>query len=464
MLTDHPVRENLEAFLRSGSRPMDATARTNVIRHLLAECPTCQSALNAVGWDGMRLERLLHLPGTEPEAWPSLAIPQERYDYELMFRHVERSLDDFLAPDRPLESTPDELLAALTPFSISEQARIIGSEERFASAQLVKWLIERSHAARYEDPERMLHLAHLAQIAADACTAAAVGSAPRLADLRTRAWGHYGNSLRVSARLQEAEEALVTARRHCETGTGDPPLRARLLEQMASLQIFHRQFAAAIELADKAGQIYRELGEAHLLASSLVAKAIASLYAGEAENAALILNHAIPLIDREEDPHLLLAACHNLVHCYIDLDRPEQALALYFKARDLYKEFKDALILLRAAWQEGQLLRELGHPRAAETALLRARKGFMERGLAYEVAVVSLDLAAVYVKLGAVDELKQTVAETMPIFRALRVGRETLASLIQLQQVADQENQALELIRFLTNRLEHLSNRRPLKQ
>ena len=32
---------------------------------------------------------------------------------------------------------------------------------------------------------------------------------------------------------------------------------------MASLQIFHRHFEAAIELADKAGQIYRELEEAH---------------------------------------------------------------------------------------------------------------------------------------------------------------------------------------------------------
>jgi tetratricopeptide (TPR) repeat protein len=463
MFTDHPVRANLEAFLRSGSRPMDAAVKSSVIRHLLADCPTCQKTLSTMGWNGTRIERLLRLPSTEPEAWTSAATDTSGYNYDQTFLHTERALSEFLAIDQPLDHAPEELLAELVPLSIQEQARRIQNEERFARPQLVKWLIDRSHAARYEDPERMLYLAHLAQIAADACTAAAVGSEPRLADLRTRAWGHYGNSLRVSARLQEAEEALVTARRHCEAGTGDPPLRARLLEQMASLQIFHRHFEAAIELADKAGQIYRELGEAHLLASSLVAKAIASLYAGEAESAAQILNHAIPLIDREEDPHLLLAACHNLVHCYIDLDRPEQALALYFKARDLYKEFKDALILLRAAWQEGQLLRELGHPRAAEAALLRARKGFMERGLAYEVAVVSLDLAAVYVKLGAVEDLKQTVIETMPIFRALRVGRETLASLIQLQQVADQENQALELIRFLTSRLEHLSNRRPVR-
>ena len=96
------------------------------------------------------------------------------------------------------------------------------------------------------------------------------------------------------------------------------------------------------------------------------------------------------------------------------------------------------------------------------TALLRARRGFMERGLAYEVAVISLDLSTVYVKLGAVEDLRQTVVETMPIFRSLRVGREALGALLQLQQIADQEHQALELIRAITAQLERLSNRKSL--
>jgi hypothetical protein len=151
------------------------------------------------------------------------------------------------------------------------------------------------------------------------------------------------------------------------------------------------------------------------------------------------------------------------MRCYIDLDQPERALTIYSETRELYTEFGDSLILLRANWQEGQLLRDLGHLRAAETALLRARQGFMDRDLMYEVAVICLDLAALYVKLKAIDALKETVIATVPIFRALRVDREALASLLQLQQVADQEQQAMELIRFLNARIEPLARRGLLK-
>jgi tetratricopeptide (TPR) repeat protein len=269
--------------------------------------------------------------------------------------------------------------------------------------------------------------------------------------------------LRVVGRLHEAEEAMITAQGYLTTGTGDPALKARVHEQVASLRTFQRRFEAAIATLAEAADIYCQLGDTHALARTWVQEAIAFLYGGEAERAVDLLNRAIPLIDYESDPHLLLGACHNLVRGYIDLDRPEQALTLYSETRGLYKEFGEPLILLRAGWQEGQLLRDLGHLRNAETVLLTSQQGFLDRGLAYEAAIIALDLAALYVKMGSLEDLQQAAAAAVPIFRALGVDRDTIAALLQLQQVADQEQQAMELIRFLTARLEPLAQSEMLK-
>jgi tetratricopeptide (TPR) repeat protein len=385
------------------------------------------------------------------------------YNYDRAFARAEQAIEDFLAVAPPPRMSPGQLLKELDQVPHNRQLARVEEDERFLVPQLVELLIERSHTARYADPEMMLHWARMARRIAARSAAESLGSAPRLADLRARAWSQYGNALRVASRLPEAEEAMVTAQAYLGEGTGDPALKARLNEQIASLHTFQRRFSVAITVLADAAEIYRQLGETHAFARTLVQKAIASLYAGEADSAVDLLNRAIPLIDHEEDPHLLLAACHNLVRCYIDLDRPEQALSIYSETRNLYKEFGDSLILLRANWQEGQLLRDLGHLRAAETALLRARQGFLERDLMYEVAVVCLDLAALYIKLKAVEDLKETVIATVPIFRALRVDREALASLLQLQQVADQEQQAMELIRFLNARIEPFAKQGLLK-
>jgi tetratricopeptide (TPR) repeat protein len=302
-------------------------------------------------------------------------------------------------------------------------------------------------------------MAHLACLAAESCSVDECGSPERLADLRCQGWRQYGNALRVQSRLREAEAALSRAQRLCKEGTRDPLSRAELLRSLVSLRIFQRRFDEAIELAEEAEQVYRDLGRESSLAGALVQKAIAYIYAGQPGDAIPILNRTISLIDVEQDPHLLLATCHNLVRCYIDLARPEQALSIYFETRDLYREFDDAIILLRTGWQEGQLLRDLGHLRAAEAALAHAREGFCRHELLYEAALVSLDLAAVYVKLGDSEKLEQTVAETVPIFQSLGAGREALATLLQLRQLADHGRQAFELIRLLSSQIEQLGRK-----
>lgn len=463
MISDHPMLEDLKAFVRGASQPASRARNAQVLRHLLADCPVCRQRLSAAGWGPKRLARLVD-PVLEDTASQEAALPvaKDGYDYSRAFAAAERSISALLAPDPPAMEPLSEVLSHLARLSAEEQARQV-STGPFVQPAVIRALIDRSHDARYQDAEAMLHFANLARIAADACTRSDTLDDLRLADLRARAWGQYGNALRVLGRPREAEEALLAAQQHRQAGTGDPMLRAWLLERLTPLSIFQGSLAEAIERCEEAGAIYQQLGERHLLASTMVQKAIAETYSGETESAVRTLNQAIPLIDKEEDPHVLLAACHNLIRCYIDLDEPEQALLLYSESHELYKEFDDPLILLRAAWQEGQLLRDLGHLRAAEAALLRARQGYVERKLAYEAALVSLELATVYVKLGLVEELKSTVTATIPIFHALRVKLETLAALLQLRQVADQEQQALELIRVLSTQIEPLPKNRPME-
>jgi tetratricopeptide (TPR) repeat protein len=434
MQEDHLTKGDIELFLRSARGGTQQTTR--VVRHLLANCSS-----------------------GEYRAQDFSRARAETFDYSKAFAEAERSLEAFFAQGRPPKASPTVLLSELEKLALDEQTERVSSDDRYGHPLVVELLIERSHTARYRCPKEMLQFALLARLASEVCTVDYAGSELQLFDLRARGWMQYANALKVCIRFDEADQASTAADQFREKGTGDPLLHARLLEQMASLRTQQGRYREAIALAEEAAHIYRELEKNHCLARTMILSAVASLYASEPEEAVKCLNEAILLIDTEKNPHLLLAACHNLVRCYIDLDRPEQALSLYFEVCDLYKDFEDDLILLRAGWQEGQLLRDLGHLRAAESALLQARKGFLERNLAQEVALVSLDLAWVYVKLGMVDKLEQTVTEAVPIFRALGVGREALAALLQLQHAADQEQKALDLIRLLNSRLAPLARR-----
>lgn len=458
MFEAHPSSKDLSDFLNAASRQpaADSSREAWVIRHLLGDCSMCRERLQAAGWSGSRLTRLFQ-PAVESSELDESVTPQANaYDYSRSFAAAERAVSAFLAPEQSADEVPVEaLLGGLAELTRSQQVERVRSESLYATPPLVRALIERSHSVRFRDAQEMLHLAQLAKIAVERCPASLAGSEMKLADLQARVWGQLGNALRISSRPLEAEEAFRASQTCRDQGTGDPVLRAWLLERTSTLAVFQNRFDESIEMCEEAGQIYQELGDNNQLAFTLVQKAIALIYSGATESAIRTLLRAIPLIDHE-DPHLLLSALHNLVQCYIDLDQPDHALTLYAEIRELYQDFDDPLITLKMTWQEGKLLRDLGHLRAAETALLHVRKGYMDRNIPYEVAVVSLDLAAVYVKLGLTNEVKKTVLTAVPIFHALRVKLDTLAALLQLQRVADQEQQAMELIRTLHSRIEAL--------
>src|SRR5919206_3476936 len=212
MFFTHPKLEDLEGLLCGTSRSASPASKSLVVRHLLSDCPICRERLITLHRDSPRLAQLLRSEGEEPAGTAAMRSP-DAYDYGNAFSAAARAVFALLAPEDQGAGSPPDVLAELDALPADERVRRVSTGGPFANPALIDVLINRSHEARYRDADEMLHFATLARLAADRCSPADEGNGLRLADLQARAWGQYGNALRVSGKPREAEEAFATAQR-----------------------------------------------------------------------------------------------------------------------------------------------------------------------------------------------------------------------------------------------------------
>ena len=372
------------------------------------------------------------------------------YDYGKSFEHAERRSTPSSA-----EESSRVRRRELVPSSPSWRLRHSSSASRPTSFRFAvhgQAPDRMSHAVRYQDAARMLHLADLARLAAEACPIAAAGSAPDRPTCAPRpgasmatpcgCWDVYARRRRRSA--------LATQR----SGTArDPLLRASLCTQSVSLRLAQRRFDEAIDLDEEAGQIFAEIGDDHSFASTLVQKAIACLYAGEAEESIRILNGPSPRSTPNGTPICCSPPASTWCARYIELGRSGAGALDLFRDPDLYRRSTDPLFRLRLAWQEGLLLRDLGHLPASKKSCCEARQGFVDRGLfctrwrsplsTWQPSTSSS---------GPSPSSSRPWRRRCRSSRRLGVDREPLGSLLQLQQLSQQNRQALALVQVLNSR------------
>ncbi|HSK77829.1 MAG TPA: hypothetical protein VLQ45_15360, partial [Thermoanaerobaculia bacterium] len=106
----------------------------------------------------------------------------------------------------------------------------------------------------------------------------------------------------------------------------------------------------------------------------------------------------------------------------------------------------DRMHLVRLRWLEGKIARELGRLAEAEGALREARDAFVERGIGFDAALVSLDLAMVYALRGESGKVKRLAAEMVPIFESRDVHQEAIAALLIFKEAAEAERISLGLL------------------
>lgn len=438
----HPRPADLEAFLL-GELPSREAAR--IVAHLLTGCASCRKQMQP-------LAGVVLTPNNVSDE--QTVEVGSRYDFPL-FRA-------FAAARRYAAAVVRERWEAERDRADPRLREVPRSEPRDTGSPSERdWvrceqILARYRELRHTSPEAMVTAASLAVVLAERISPALRG-ARQLADLQARARAERGNARRIADDLPGAEADLAAALERAGQGTGDPRLQAALLDLTASLCTDQRRFGEAAQLLDRVYAIHMELGESHEAGRALISKSNAAAYSLDLKTAVRLLGHGLALIDAGRDPKLVLAAVHNLLCHLVDDGQIAEAGRVLRESRALYCVHGGLLERLKGRWLEGRIAAGLADPVEAERSLREARSGFAQAGVAYDMALVSLDLAALWLEQGRTREIQALVSETVAIFQARGIRREAIAALLLLQEAVERERASASMLRAVASELQRLA-------
>jgi transcriptional regulator with XRE-family HTH domain len=309
---------------------------------------------------------------------------------------------------------------------------------------------DESRAVAASDPKEATELADLALWIAEQAEHISPEDRSRLLGY---SWAHMANALRVSSELAEASKAFSQAWRYWQAGAGLECLSEwRMFSLEASLRRDERQFAKALDLLDRA--MRSAGGDVEANAVILLKKEFVYEQMGDLTGALAALQEAIPFVEASADPRLLFALRFKIANNYCHQERHGEAAALLTQVRELGERLGNALDLVRVEWLAARVAAGLGKREEAISRLMQARREFSDRGIAYNAALASLDLAVLYLEEGRTGEVKELAREMAEIFKAQGIAREALAALTLFVEAAQKETATVELVRGVIQKVE----------
>ncbi|MDP9119770.1 MAG: helix-turn-helix transcriptional regulator [Acidobacteriota bacterium] len=325
----------------------------------------------------------------EKDPWPSPARPREE-------DHLEAA----------------ELWSHLKGCTSSDRRLLLEEPEYQTCWALAVRLSHESEDAACDSIDRARELAELAVWVAERVP----GDEPWRQRLLGYCLMFLANALRVANDEQKAEAALARAWKLWHGGAvAASPLLAewRLLDREASLRRDQRRFAQSLELSDRALAIAPSTMAGRILAN----KAVALEHMGEAERAIEALRQAAPLIDPQREPRLPLVVRFNLAVNLCHLDRFAEADALLPEIRRLAAVLDKQLDQVRVGWLEGKVAAGLGRSGQATAAFEQVQREFLAREMAYDYALVTLELVTLRLAGAPREEIRELARGMFWIFR-----------------------------------------------
>jgi tetratricopeptide (TPR) repeat protein len=321
----------------------------------------------------------------------------------------------------------------------ARQRQLVERRPELRAWALVERLCEESARAAGNDPRRALELARLALRVAELDP----GGPGWRSCLQGFAQGFLANALRVGEDLAAAEAAFAVAWRLWRAGgpSARGPLGEwRLLDLEASLRRDLRQFDSALDL------LRRALAAAPAAARGriLVKQGFILEQAGQIEAALAALEQAAPLLDAAGERRDRMGVRFNRVVALCHLGRFAEAGAALPELRSLVDGGHDAL---RLRWLAARVAAGRGRRAEARRAFGRLQRQFSNRRLAYDTALVSLDLAVLHLDDRQPAKVAKLAEEMVWIFASRRMHQEALAALRLFVEAARAGRATAELAR-----------------
>jgi tetratricopeptide (TPR) repeat protein len=411
----HITRAGLQKFLEQGADER----QKRLLLHQLAVCPKCY----AVGGYILDLYRAGAIDiGFGPV---DLALAQSR-------------------------AAAPKLWEALRPEPAEKRRTAVLGNPRFRTWGMCELLCLESAREATRSPAVALELAGLAVELSTELREGEPAEIYWLYELRAYAWAHLGNARRVAGELLAAEEAFAQSGLWWTRGyqrAGDAVgYEARMLALKASHRRAQRRFPEALALLDRALAAGAGL---ELTGTILINKAKVLGEVGETEKAIALLSANASRVEAAGDSRLVLCLWHNLLDLLSRAGRHREACALLPKVERLAREAGGDIDRLRLRWIQARVAAGLGDAEGAIERLAAVRRDFVAQQIAFDAALVSLELALLLVTRRRLGEVKALASETHAIFEALAVHREAVVALAVFRQAAEAETLTAELLERL---------------
>lgn len=345
------------------------------------------------------------------------------------------------------------LWARLKSRSPEERTALVEDSRRFRTWALMERVALESIAAAAENPAVALKLAQLALRIAE-LVPGPEGWRLRLAGY---AWAHIANAKRVLNDLASAEAALDEAKRLWNAGaSSDPGLlnEVWILWIEATIHDARRRFTQALRVLDQA----LALDEGELRGKLLLTKAQIHTARGDLAQSTAALTEAAALTSSRSDPRMALAVRFQIVVNLCHEERANEAAARMPEVRELSRRIGNEMDFVRTVWLEGLVAAGLGNYEEAEQALDQVRREFAVRNLAYDYAIVSMELASVLLETGRTCEVRAVADSALRTLQAQGVQREPMAALALFLEAAGREEVTLDSTRRLVRYLYRASH------